>query len=149
MAIEDSILRTSKPGTLSTKHQTRGTPSYVTAPQLNEMPHIYVHQKQPGAAGGGLLKPTMQQSAEGSSKREKYQMIGRPYRVKTKLPFYDARGVYQGVKIGQLNGNNNPGHNQNQKKLQQFEAAYSTSATHQQNAIGKKSRSISQVQNSL
>lgn len=51
------------------------------------------------------MKPTMQQSAEGQpamSKREKYQMIGRPYRVKTKLPFYDHRGVYQGVKIGQI-----------------------------------------------
>ena len=69
-------------------------------------------------------------------------MIGRPYRVKTKLPFYDARGVYQGVKVGQIRSDN-------QKKLQQFEAAYSTSATNAQNGgsgLAKKNRSISQVQ---
>ena len=32
-------------------------------------------------------------------KTDKYQTIGRPYRVKTKLPFYDSKGVYQGVKL--------------------------------------------------
>lgn len=68
-------------------------------------------------------------------------MIGRPYRVKTKLPFYDARGVYQGVKVSQIQGQG-----ANSKKIQQFEAAYSTNNTNgQPNVIAKKSRSISQV----
>ena len=37
-------------------------------------------------------------------KAEKYSVIGRPYRVKTKLPFYDGKGVYQGVKVASAAG---------------------------------------------
>ena len=34
----------------------------------------------------------------------KYHNIGKPYRVKTKLPFYDNRGVYQGTKVPYVGG---------------------------------------------
>ena len=36
-----------KPGTISSmmQNQNRGTPSYMTVPQIQEMPHIFVHSK--------------------------------------------------------------------------------------------------------
>ena len=67
-----------------------------------------------------------------SKKNDKYTMIGRPYRVKTKLPFYDGKGVYQGVKIpppasGTASGTTS-GSGALHKKLHQFEIAYNSTS---------------------
>lgn len=71
--------------------------------QQPDQPHIYIHQSSAGVSPGfftsqnaaGRHKDTL---SAGRKASEKASMVGRPYRVKTTMPFYDNKGVFQGVK---------------------------------------------------
>ena len=59
------------------------------------MPHIYIHKSKEEPQQHQLAAPMKQ-----NNNANKYANIGRPYRVKTKLPFHDSRGVYNPVRVG-------------------------------------------------
>ena len=56
-------------------------------------PHLYIHNLSKPPAGGtkGVIEVNV------PSKKD---LIGQPYKVKSKLPFYDNKGTFQGSKIG-------------------------------------------------
>ena len=67
--------------------------SSVHQSALNEdNPHLYIHSSsKPPVAG-------MKNDHRSSAKKE--LIIGKPYKVKTKLPYYDAKGTFQSGRVG-------------------------------------------------
>ena len=83
-----------------TLNEARTTTNAEAAFHKNELsgtkdnPHVYIHNNQGKPPVGGL---------KGIVDFHSGKQVGQPYKVRTKLPFYDKQGKFQVEKIGNQN----------------------------------------------
>ena len=58
----------------------------------DDNPHLYIHSSGKPPVSG------LKNENRGSAKKD--PLVGKPYKVKTKLPYYDARGTFQSGRVG-------------------------------------------------